>query len=106
MKKKESMKTAIFNKYVEHVCKGTGVSKKQLFKKNRSIKFSTARYLLYAMCYQRPMSILQIAELMADNGYRTARQNIEYGLDKIFKSEDVDIVNFLRSANESSELNS
>ena len=49
------------------------VTREQLFRKNRSAKFSTARFLLYALCYQRPMTIVQIVDLMAENGYEIAR---------------------------------
>lgn len=92
------MKRGIFNRYVDYVCSETGVPRKLLFKKDRSSKYSTARFLLYAVCYQRPMSIVQIVDLMAENGYEIARQGVEYGIEKILNSDDVDVTNFINSA--------
>ena len=42
------MKRGIFNRYVDFVCREMNVTREQLFRKNRSAKFSTARFLLYA----------------------------------------------------------
>ena len=62
------MKRGIFNRYVDYVCKEMNITREQLFAKNRSAKPSTARFLLYNICYQRPMTIVQIVDLMAENG--------------------------------------
>lgn len=97
------MKRGIFNRYVDYVCKETGVSKDQLFQKNRSAKFSTARFLLYALCYQRPMTVVQIVDLMAENGYEIARAGVQYGIEKIQEANDVDANDFIsRGLNECS----
>lgn len=92
------MKRGIFNKYVNYVCSEIGVSKKELFSKSRAERLSTARFLLYAVCHQRPMSIIQIVDLMSENGYNITRQNVEYGISKINQSEDIDVLNFIESA--------
>jgi hypothetical protein len=90
------MKRGIFNRYVDYICSETGVSRDLLFKKDRSSKYSTARFLLYAVCYQRPMTIVQIVDLMADNGYNIARQGVEYGIEKIQSSPDSDVKSFIK----------
>ena len=92
------MKRGIFNRYVDYICSETGVSRDLLFKKDRSSKYSTARFLLYAVCYQRPMTIVQIVDLMSENGYNIARQGVEYGIEKIQDSNDYDVKSFIKDA--------
>ncbi len=92
------MKRGIFNRYVDYICSETGVSRDLLFKKDRSSKYSTARFLLYAVCYQRPMTIVQIVDLMSENGYNIARQGVEYGIQKIEDSNDYDVKSFIKDA--------
>lgn len=92
------MKRGIFNRYVDYICSQTGVSRDLLFKKDRSSRYSTARFLLYAVCYQRPMTIVQIVDLMADNGYHTARTTVEHGIQKIEDSNDYDVKSFIKDA--------
>jgi hypothetical protein len=92
------MKRGIFNRYVDYICSETGVSRDLLFKKDRSSKYSTARFLLYAVCYQRPMTIVQIVDLMSENGYSIARQGVEYGIQKIEDSNDYDVKSFIKDA--------
>lgn len=79
------MKRGIFNRYVDFVCREMNVTREQLFRKNRSAKFSTARFLLYALCYQRPMTVVQIVDLMAENGYEIARAGVNTGSRKFKK---------------------
>ncbi len=92
------MKRGIFNRYVDYICSETGVSRDLLFKKDRSSKYSTARFLLYAVCYQRTMTIVQIVDLMSENGYSIARQGVEYGIQKIEDSNDYDVKSFIKDA--------
>ena len=98
------MKRGIFNRYVDYVCKETGVSKEQLFQKNRSAKFSTARFLLYALCYQRPMTVVQIVDLMAENGYEIACAGVRHGVVKIKESDDPDANDFINKGLEECSL--
>jgi len=92
------MKRGIFNRYVDYVCKEMGITREQMFTKNRSTKFSTSRFLLYTLCYERPMTIVQIVDLMAENGYNIARQGVEYGIQKLQETEDVDVDYFIDTA--------
>ena len=89
------MKRGIFNKYVKLLCKEVGISEKDLFKKSKASKISSARFILYSMCYQRPMNILQISDLMSERGYTTSRQTIEYGISKINTESDPDVQEFI-----------
>ena len=63
----------------------------ELFTKSRKTKLAMSRYLLYSICYQRPMTIVQIADLISENEYNTSRTNIEYGIAKIKEMNDEDI---------------
>jgi len=98
------MKRGIFNRYVDYVCREMKVTREQLFRKNRSAKFSTARFLLYALCYQRPMTIVQIVDLMAENGYEIARAGVQYGIEKIKESDDPDANDFINKGLEECSL--
>lgn len=89
------MKRGIFNRYVKLLCKEIGISEKELFKKNKLSKVSSARFILYSMCYLRPMNILQISDLMSERGYTTSRQTIEYGISKIIAEADPDVEEFI-----------
>lgn len=90
------MKRGIFNRYVNFVCEGIGISRDSLFSKNKEEKISSARFLLYSICYQRPMTIIQILDLMSENGYDTNRNSIEYGLEKMSKETDKDVLDFIK----------
>lgn len=92
------MKRGIFNRYVDYICQEMNVSKKELFSKNRTSRVSTARFLLYSICYQRPMTIIQIVDLMGENGYEIARSAVEYGIKKYENTGDVDIDWFIDTA--------
>tara|TARA_R100001460_G_scaffold16719_5_gene36403 strand:- start:4927 stop:5232 length:306 start_codon:yes stop_codon:yes gene_type:complete len=92
------MKRGIFNKYVDYVCQEMNITREQMFSKNRAAKISTARFLLYSICYQRPMTIVQIVDLMAENGYDIARTGVEYGIQKLENSGDVDVDYFIETA--------
>ena len=92
------MKRGIFNRYVDYVCKEMNITREQLFAKNRSAKPSTARFLLYNICYQRPLTIVQIVDLIAENGFDIARSGVEYGIRKIEHSNDADVYSFIQKA--------
>ena len=92
------MKRGIFNRYVDYICREMNVKRAQLFSKNRTARVSTARFLLYSICHQRPMTIIQIVDLMAENGYDIARSGVEYGIKKYENSGDVDVDYFLDTA--------
>tara|TARA_R100000742_G_scaffold3133_1_gene661 strand:- start:1719 stop:2024 length:306 start_codon:yes stop_codon:yes gene_type:complete len=92
------MKRGIFNKYVDYVCQEMNITREQMFSKNRMAKISTARFLLYSICYQRPMTIVQIVDLMSENGYDIARTGVEYGIQKLQNTGDVDVDYFIDTA--------
>jgi len=95
------MKKGIFNAYVKYVCKGLEIKKSDLFKKNREEKISNARWVLWLMCYQRPMSIIQIVDLMSEKGYVTSRGTIKHGINKASNYTDPDLIEFISKGIES-----
>ena len=90
------MKRGIFNKYVDYVCEGIGVTREMLFSKIKTERISSARFLLYSICYQRPMTINQILDLMYENGYETDRSTIEYSVKKMNNETDKDVLTFIK----------
>jgi hypothetical protein len=89
------MKRAIFNKYVDEICSEINMLRDSLFLKDRTTKYSNARFILYNVCYNRPMTIMQIVEYMDDNGYKTTRQSVEHGIQKIYETKDPDVQDFI-----------
>jgi|TARA_R100000482_G_C5054539_1_gene114251 hypothetical protein len=44
------------------------------------------------------MTIVQIVDLMAENGYDIARTGVEYGIQKLRETQDVDVDYFIDTA--------
>ena len=82
------MKKRIFNLYVDSVCDSCGILKTDLFSKKKLHLYSNARFILYYICSQRPMKVIEIKDLCVANGYNLARQSIDYGIKKIKDSID------------------
>tara|TARA_R110000737_G_scaffold44042_1_gene64459 strand:- start:471 stop:767 length:297 start_codon:yes stop_codon:yes gene_type:complete len=94
------MKKKIFNLYVDYVCSSTGIKKSELFKKDKHPRISTARFLLYTISKRRPMTIAQIVYLMSEEGYKTSRSSVEYGIKSIEDSVDLDIKYIMQNITE------
>lgn len=63
------MKKEVFNKYVNVLCKMFGITKEELFSNNKRSDVSTARQMLYYLCYDRQMRIIDIQRYMIESGY-------------------------------------
>ena len=74
--------------YVDYICDECSISRDKFFSNSRKKRYSIARYMFYYVCRQRPMTVLNIIDYMADNGFSVTRQNIEYGINKIEQDED------------------
>ena len=81
------MKQGIFNAYVKLVSEGIGISRKELFSSSRNRELANARYMLYSLCYERPMTINQIVGLMDKEGYTISYEGVRNGIRIINKSE-------------------
>ncbi len=87
------MKKKVFNYYADNIAELFGLNKKDIFTKTKSRDVVDARYMLYYLCYERPMDVTYIIKFMGDNGYDIARTNIHYGIKEMKKKivEDVDL---------------
>ena len=83
--------------YVDFIADECRISRDLFFSNSRKKRYSTTRYIFYYICTQRPMSVLNIIDYMADNGFKVTRQNIEYGISKIEKDKDKDLWRLINS---------
>lgn len=74
------MKVDIFNQYVERVTELFGIPKEKLFSKSKERELVDARYLLYYLCYKRPMNVSYIQRYMKESGYDIKHTTILYGI--------------------------
>jgi len=86
------MKEEVFNQYADKVSKLFGITKEQLFSKDKSREIVDARQLLVYLCYKRQMKLVIIENFMQNNGYKTSHHTIAHGIKIINKkiSEDRD----------------
>jgi chromosomal replication initiator protein len=85
------MKVEIFNKYAEQIAKLFDITKEALFSKSKNRELVDARYLLYYLCFKRPMSISYIQKYMTTNGYEINHSTIIYGINTVEKKIQNDI---------------
>jgi hypothetical protein len=79
------MKAEIFDQYVNHIIDLFKINKSELFTKCKIRKFSEARYLLYYLCYDRHISLVQIKYFMSENGYEVDHSPIKSGINVVAK---------------------
>lgn len=79
------MKADIFNQYVDRITDLFGISKESLFSKSKERELVDARYLLYYLCYKRPMNIRYIQKYLLDSGYEVKHSTIIYGIGVVEK---------------------
>ena len=86
------MKQEIFNQYVDRVIDLFGITREELFSKNKKREIVDARHLLYYLCYRRPMTFGYIQKFMEANGYDIKHSSIIHGVNSVSVKvkEDVD----------------
>jgi chromosomal replication initiation ATPase DnaA len=84
------MKVDIFNQYVERVTELFGINKEKLFSKTKERECVDARYLLYYLCFKRPIALNYIQKYMADNGYEIKHSTLIYGISTVEKRVKAD----------------
>jgi len=77
------MKSDIFYQYVERITELFRITKEELFSKSKRRDLVDARYLLYYVCYKRPMSLAYIQKYMSENGYEIKHSSVIYGINVI-----------------------
>ena len=91
------MKIEVFDQFVDHIIDLYKINRSELFTKCKIRTFSEARYLLYYLCYTRPMSLVQIKYFMSENGYDIDHSPIISGIKVVanrvkFDKDYIDIV--------------
>ena len=79
------MKVDIFNQYVERICDLFGIQRDEIFSKSKRRQLVDARYLLYYLCFKRPMTVSYIQKFVFDSGYFTQHTTIIYGISTVEK---------------------
>ena len=83
IKQTNNMKKDIFEGYVDKVTSHFGLTRDQLFTKDKSRHLSDARHVLYYLCHQRPMTSTYIKHYMGESGYNIDLPSIGHGLKKV-----------------------
>ena len=84
------MKSDIFSQYVDRVGELFQISRTDVFTKSKKREFVDARYMIYYLCFKRPMAISYIQKFMADNGYSIPHSSIIYGISTVTKRIEQD----------------
>lgn len=74
------MKQEIFKMYADRIQKLFGITEEQLYSKSKKRDLVDARFLLYYLCYIRPMQINYIQKYMTDSGYKIEHSSIIHGI--------------------------
>jgi len=73
------MKKEIFDYYANKVAQNFGLTQEELFTKNRSRDYVDARWILYYICIERPISKASIQKFMFENGFSVGSTTILRG---------------------------
>tara|TARA_B100000768_G_C11284487_1_gene381236 strand:+ start:1625 stop:1918 length:294 start_codon:yes stop_codon:yes gene_type:complete len=92
------MKRNIFDEYVEQVIELYGITKRDLFQKSKVREIVDARYVLYYLCYNRPMKLKYIQKYMSEGGYDIGHSSVLHGIKAItnYIESDEDYKSLLR----------
>ena len=91
------MKKDIFEEYVDRVTGRFGISREQLFTKDKSRHLSDARHVLYYLCRERQITSSYTKHYMAENGYHIDLPSIGHGVRKVESniSKDPDYITLI-----------
>jgi len=84
------MKKQIFKSYAEKISTLYDIKLSSLFKKNKTREIVEARHMLYYLCKERNMKIIQIKSFMQEQGYKTAHTTIMYGIKVVEQNKKID----------------
>lgn len=77
------MKKDIFEQYVDRVTDRFGITREQLFTKDKSRQISDARHVLYYLCRERQITSSYTKHYMGQNGYNIDLPSIGHGLKRV-----------------------
>lgn len=84
------MKKQVFKSYADKISTLYDIRLESLFEKNKIRKIVDARYMLYYLCKERNMKIIQIKSFMQEQGYETAHTTIIYGIKVVEQNKKID----------------
>lgn len=92
------MKIEIFHQYLERVTEQFRITKEEMLSKTKKRELVDARYLLYYLCYKRPMTIAYIQKFMNESGFKVQHSSIIYGIGTVEKrvAEDKDYLQVVK----------
>lgn len=96
------MKHIVFDKYAEAIADKFRIQKSELFLKTKRREMVDARFLLFYLCFKRPMRISNIVSYAKEAGYDVNHSNIIYGISSIAKriKEDKDYSKIVKAIEE------
>jgi chromosomal replication initiation ATPase DnaA len=92
------MKQDVFNQYVDRIVDLFGITKEELFSKSKKREIVDARYLLYYLCFKRPMTIVYIQKYMKERGYDIQHSSVIHGINDVSDrvKEDADYMQIVK----------
>ena len=73
------MKQKIFNFYLTKILEAFSTTKEELFSNSRRSDLIDARHLLFYLCFNRPMRIIDINKILKSEGFDINHSVIIYG---------------------------
>ncbi len=95
------MKKQIFKSYADKISTVYEIQLESLFEKSKKREVVDARQMLYYLCHQRNMKIVQIQSFMDEQGYSISHSSIIHGI-KVVKENtkhDQDYKTFINNIN-------
>lgn len=78
------MKKEVFESYLNSILKTYGFSREEFVAVSKNRDVTTARYMLYYLCYNRPMTLALIQKYMEEIlGFKVSHPTIIYGVRSI-----------------------
>lgn len=92
------MKHDVFNQYVDRVANLFSLTREDIFSKSKKRSIVDARYLLYYLCYNRPMNISYIQKYLNEAGYMIEHSSIIHGISVVNQkmTDDRDYVSVVK----------
>jgi chromosomal replication initiation ATPase DnaA len=95
------MKRQIFKSYADKISTLYDIELDSLFEKNKAREIVDARQMLYYLCKERNIKIIQIKTFMQEQGYFTEHSTIIHGINVVKKNteSDQDYRTFIKNIN-------
>ena len=99
--KHTKMKKQIFKEYADKIAYLYEIELESLFEKNKTREVVDARQMLYYLCKERSMKIIQIQSFMDEQGYSISHSSIIHGINVVKENylHDKDYRTFITNFN-------